>query len=194
MHETSLSLLAEVRKNNDSEAWSRLVEMYAPLMRRWLRAYEVQDADADDLIQDVLAVVARDLAKFDHNQRQGAFRSWLRGILVNRLREYWRKRGRLDAAGGGSDLQRRLNALEDPRSHQSRIWDREHDEHLVRNLLSLIEPRFSESTRAAFRQLVFDGQKPVDVAADLQLSLSAVFTAKSRVLRELRRIGEGLID
>ena len=88
MNETSLSLLARVRQTDDSEAWNHLVELYAPLMRGWLRSYEVTGADADDLIQDVLTAVSQELPKFDHNQRTGAFRSWLRKILVHRLQNY----------------------------------------------------------------------------------------------------------
>lgn len=51
--QTSLSLLARVRQSTDKESWERLVDLYSPLMRHWLRAYEVQEADADDLVQDV---------------------------------------------------------------------------------------------------------------------------------------------
>ena len=188
------SLLARARQTSDTESWDRIVALYAPLMRRWLHAYEVPDADADDVVQEVLTVLARELRQFDHNHRNGAFRSWLRRILVNRLREYWRKRDRIDAAGGGEDVYRRLNQLDDPRSRLTQIWEREHDGHLVRQLLTMIEPRFSESTQAAFRQLVLEQKKPAEVAANLKLSLNAVFTAKSRVLRELRRVGEGLLD
>jgi RNA polymerase sigma-70 factor (ECF subfamily) len=58
----------------------------------------------------------------------------------------------------------------------------------------MIEPRFANSTREAFHRLVLDGADADDVAAELGLSLNAVFTAKSRVLRELRTIGRGLLD
>jgi RNA polymerase sigma-70 factor (ECF subfamily) len=88
---------------------------------------------------------------------------------------------------------RRLDELEDETGHLSRIWDSEHDRHLARKLLELIEPRFSDKTRAAFRRLVLDGADPRQVASELDMSLNALFTAKSRVLRELRRIGKGLI-
>jgi DNA-directed RNA polymerase specialized sigma24 family protein len=65
---------------------------------------------------------------------------------------------------------------------------------LTKKLLEQIEPKFSETTRKAFRRLVFDGAKADVVAAELNLSLNAVFTAKSRVLRELRRLSAGLIE
>ncbi len=43
-------------------------------------------------MQEVLVAVLNDLPKIQHNPRTGAFRSWLRTILVNRVREFWRAR------------------------------------------------------------------------------------------------------
>jgi hypothetical protein len=55
----------------------------------------------------------------------------------------------------------------------------------------MIESRFTESTQQVFRHLVLDGAEADSVARETGLSLNAVFTAKSRVLRELRRLGQG---
>ena len=93
--ETSLSLLDRLRASPDDADWSRLVEVYAPLLRGWLTRADVQPNDADDLVQEVLLVVHRELPAFQHNQRPGAFRCWLRRIVVHRLRNFWRSRGRL---------------------------------------------------------------------------------------------------
>jgi RNA polymerase sigma-70 factor (ECF subfamily) len=194
MTDTSMSLLDDACRRPDSESWTRLVGIYTPLLKGWIGRYDVQDSDADDLVQDVLMVVLRELPTFRHNQRQGAFRSWLRGILVNRVRNFWRARGKRPVARGDSDFLAMLAELEDPRSQLSRVWDREHDRHLTQRLLEVIEPRFSPSTRQAFRRLVIDGVDPDQVASELNMSLNAVFTAKSRVLRELRRMGRGLLD
>ena len=54
MNQMSLSLLTRLRHSPESAAWNRLVELYAPLIRAWLRKYDVQDSDADDLVQEVL--------------------------------------------------------------------------------------------------------------------------------------------
>ena len=194
MLETSLSLLDRLRQSPENEDWSRLIEAYSPLLRAWLMRAEVQSADADDLVQEVLLVVHRELPKFEHNQRRGAFRNWLRQIVVHRLRNFWRSRGRLIVAGNDSQLEEHLKQLEDDGSQLSQRWDREHNLAIARKLLELIESRFTESTRLVFRRLVVDGADADTVAAETGLSLNAIFTAKSRVLRELRRLGQGLLD
>ena len=192
--ETSLSLLDRLRQSPEDADWSRLIEAYSPLLRAWLMRAEVQAADADDLVQEVLLVVHRELPKFEHNQRRGAFRNWLRQIVVHRLRNFWRSRGRLIAAGNDSQLEEQLKQLEDDGSQLSQRWDREHNLAIARKLMELIESRFTESTRLVFRRLVVDGADADTVAAETGLSLNAIFTAKSRVLRELRRLGQGLLD
>ena len=194
MLETSLSLLDRLRQSPEDADWSRLIEAYSPLLRAWLMRSEVQAADADDLVQEVLLVVHRELPKFEHNQRRGAFRNWLRQIVVHRLRNFWRSRGRLIAAGNDSQLEEQLKQLEDDGSQLSQRWDREHNLAIARKLLELIESRFTESTRLVFRRLVVDGADADTVASETGLSLNAIFTAKSRVLRELRRLGQGLLD
>src|SRR4051812_18414025 len=96
MAETSVSLLERLRRQPDGRDWQRLVDIYTPLVHGWLRRQEVPPADADDLVQDVLGVLVRELPAFEHNHRPGAFRAWLRAITVNRIRGYWRSRNRPD--------------------------------------------------------------------------------------------------
>jgi len=194
---TSLALIDQLAEESDEACWQRLFDLYSPLLDRWLQQYEVQAADRDDLVQDVLMVIMRELPSFRHSQRKGAFRTWLRRILVNRLRNFWRQRGRDVSAGnsiGDKDFSRRLQEFEAPKGELADLWDLEHNQYLVRRLLDLVEPRFSETTQQVFRRLALDGASASEVAAEFHLTLGAVFTAKSRVLRELRQLGQGMID
>ena len=194
MSPTSATLLERLRDRTDAEAWQRLVELYTPLLSGWLRRHALQAADVDDLVQEVLAAVAREAPHFQHSGRTGAFRHWLRTILANRLREFWRSRQARPAATGDSDFAAMLDQLEDPDSGISRLWNQEHDQHIVRRLLALIEPQFTSSTWQAFHRVVLDGAPPDTVAAELGLTVNAVFIAKSRVLQRLREEGRELLD
>src|SRR5579871_5456487 len=127
MSDTPVSLLERLRLRPDPASWQRLVDIYTPLMHNWLRRHNLQAADTDDLVQDALQVVIRELPNFRHDLRRGAFRRWLRTITVNRLRTHWRKQRSQPVAIGDSDFDGVLNQLEDPDSQLSREWDRQHD-------------------------------------------------------------------
>lgn len=194
MSHTSLTLLERLRDSDESESWDRLAELYTPLLRAWMRRYDVQESDADDVVQQVLMTVAAEVRSFDHNGRDGAFRSWLRKILANRLREHWRARKYRPVATGNSDFRRQLDELADDRSGVSELWDREHDEFVMKRLMEIVRPQFEPRTWQAFRRQVVDGERADAVAAELGMKTGAVYMAKSRVLNALRRESTGLVD
>src|SRR5262245_32867045 len=194
MPETSFSLLERLRSQPDDDCWQQLLELYTPLVRSWLRRHGLTGGDAEDLVQEVLAVVVRELHHFEHNRRPGAFRGWLRAVVLNRWRDFWRARRDRPVAAGGSEFARTLDQLEDPNSALSQLWDREHDQHVLGRLLELVKPEFTPSTWLAFRRLVLEGASPAAVAADLGTSVNAVCIAKSRVLQRLRQEARGLLD
>src|SRR5262249_4326790 len=137
----------------------RFDDLYRPLLLTWLRRYSVRPQDADDLAQEVLEVVVREMPRFVYEPDKGTFRGWLRGILTNRLREFWRnERKRPVTTGDGEFINTILNQLESPSSELTRLWDQEHNEHVARRLLTIIEKDFSASTWAAFRR-VLTGEK-----------------------------------
>ena len=194
MPPTSASLLERLSDRADSDAWSRMVDLYSPMIRSWLGRYDLAEPDIDDISQTVLSAVVANLPKFQHNGRVGAFRRWLRTITVNSLRDKFRwERKRSDSPGGSAFLAS-LNELEDPESGLSQIWDRFHDEHVARTLLAWAEHEFEPKTWRAFRRQVIEEARPATVAAELEISVNAVVIAKCRVLKRLRELGHVLID
>lgn len=193
MSDTSVSLLLRLQRESDPASWQRFVDVYAPLIGRWLNRSSLQQADYDDLIQEVLKIVVQKVPEFER-RREGSFRAWLRVVTANCLREHWRSEKYRPLASGDTDFLKRLQELEDPQSPLAQAWEAEHDRHVVRRLLELIGPQFEPSTLQAFRSVVFDGQKPAQVAAELGISVNAVLLAKSRILRQLRREMDGLLS
>jgi RNA polymerase sigma-70 factor (ECF subfamily) len=193
MDQTPRSLLEQLRRQPSETAWKRLVALYTPLIECWLRRYGLPSADVEDLVQEVMAVLVRDLPAFQHNQQPGAFRCWLRTIVVHRVRGYWRSRqtSAQTAGGAGSGL---LEEIPDPASDPDRRWEQEHDQFIIRRALELMQPELTTSTWQAFRRQVLDGVKPAVVAAELGISVNAVVLAKFRVMRRLREHLQGIID
>jgi RNA polymerase sigma-70 factor, ECF subfamily len=189
MEKTSMTLLEGLQLQNQ-DSWNLLIDIYRPFLLGILRAHGTPTQDIDDLIQDVLVVLVRELPQFKHSGRPGAFRAWLRSVAANRLRGYWRSRGKAIP----TDMATIADQLDDPDSGLSRLWDQKHHTHVLARLLELSEGKFEPSTAQAFRRVALEGASPQEVAAELNLSVPAVYIAKSRVLRYLRDVGEQLID
>jgi len=142
----------------------------------------------------VLTVASRRLPDFQHNQRTGAFRAWLRAITVNCVRDFWKAKRIRPVAPGGSDFGSYLDQLSDSDHPLSQAWDREHDLYVTRRLLDMIKPQFESQTWKAFQRVALEDVPAQQVAEELGISLNAVFIAKSRVLSRLRELAAGLIE
>jgi RNA polymerase sigma-70 factor (ECF subfamily) len=194
MNETSLSLLDRICRDPSDGSWHRIVDLYTPLLRHWLSRLDIQPNDADDLMQEILLAVSRELRNFAHTGRAGAFRSWLRAILYHRVRDFWRSRKYRPAATGGTSWAERLEQMADDDSDASRQWNLEHDRYVMARLLEQVRPRFEPTTWQAFCRQFFDGVRADLVAAELGLSLNSVLLAKSRILKRLRQELHGLVE
>jgi RNA polymerase sigma-70 factor (ECF subfamily) len=191
--ETSASLVRRLAVAPTADDWRRLDDLYRPLLRAWMARAGVAASDVDDLVQDVLFVVSREIAGFKWRGR-GAFRAWLRTILANRVRDYFRGQKYRPTATGDSDFLRRLDELESPDSALSKLWDREHDEHVAASLMRRVQGDFAPATWQAFRRHVLEGEPAARVAEELGLKLNSVLLAKSRVLKRLRQELAGLVE
>jgi RNA polymerase sigma-70 factor (ECF subfamily) len=183
---TSASLLEQAR-DLTSPAWRRLVALVTPVLHAWLASAGVQPADRDDLTQRVLEVLVRKLPEFQHNGRTGAFRAWLRATLTNLLREHWRD----GTTPAGASV---LDQLADDNAALSRLWDEQHDRHVLRGLLDQVRGEFAPSTWQAFQATALEGVAPREAAATLGLSVNAILIARSRVLARLRTLARDLVE
>ena len=130
MDATHFSLLAQAGAGS-AEAWTRLDRLYRPFIWSWFRGQTVPHTDADDLTQEVMTVLAKELKEFAHSGRTGAFRTWIRGVCIHRLQGFRRQQQVRGAAVGGSDFQQQLQLVADDTLSQD--WDRDHERHLLRS-------------------------------------------------------------
>lgn len=193
MDETRQSLLLRAQ-TGETDAWKDLTDLYRPLILGWLNRQGVPARDLEDLSQEVLLSVVKQLPGFEHSGHRGAFRTWLRTIVCRRTADYWRAIDADTQAQGGSGATAALQQLADPASELNRQWDEEHDRYVVHCLLDRVEEEFEPITLQAFRRLALDGVSGAEAAQELGMSVAAVYVAKSRVLARMRQEAEGLID
>jgi RNA polymerase sigma-70 factor (ECF subfamily) len=170
----------------DAEAWKRLVSLYGPKVYGWCRHKGLSEADAEDVGQEVWAVVSRSIADFRKEKQGDSFRGWLWTITDHKLCDFWDRNGRrVDAAGGATQEHlEQVPAQESSASGHAQASAMAQS--FFRRALELIQTEFAEATWRAFLLLVVEDRRPADVAAELGKSLGAVYVAKSKVLHRLR--------
>jgi RNA polymerase sigma-70 factor, ECF subfamily len=190
---TSLTLLQRAQARQP-DAWTQLVDLYAPLVLHWCRRGGLHGDNADDVFQEVFGSLAEHLADFRRDRPGDSFRGWLRTITRNKILDHFRRDQRQPAAAGGSDSQRRLNEVADPLSDEP---DAAEEQILTRQLhraLESIRPGVEETTWRAFWKVQMENREPREVADELGMTPAAVRKARYRVLERLKaELGE-LLD
>ncbi len=185
------------------EAWERLVDLYGPSVYRWCRRGGLGPADSADVVQEVFAAVARSVDDFRRDRagdRSGdSFTAWLATIARNKIRDHYRRQKDRPRAAGGTAAQQQFLEVPDveiPDVEKNDPIDNSELEQTERLLsrrgLQLVRAEFENRTWEAFWRTTVDAHTPADVAADLGMTVAAVYKAKSRVLRRLRQELHGL--
>jgi RNA polymerase sigma-70 factor (ECF subfamily) len=178
--DTPASLLERLRHPDQQSAWTRFVQLYTPLLYHWARRLGLNEADAADLVQDVLILLVRKLPEFTYD-RNKSFRAWLRTVMHN----CWRNRlRRVELPRAGSVLD--LDALPG-REEADLLSEAEYRQWLAGRALELMQAEFQPKTWKACWECVVHGRNAAEVAAELGMSVGAVYMAKSRVLSRLRQ-------
>lgn len=185
--------LLERAARGSQDAWVELDDLYRPFIDRWFRSQGIT-TDADDLTQEIMAALIHEVPRFEHNRRTGAFRAWLRTACLHRLLNHRRSRSRRDHGVGGTDFLEQIHEVPSPPDSCEMDWDREHDRAVLRHLFAKFVDEFDSKTMEAFQQLALLERPATEVAADLAMSVGAIYVAKSRVLRRLREEAAGLLD
>jgi RNA polymerase sigma-70 factor (ECF subfamily) len=184
---TRASLLVRLRDPRDQAAWTEFVELYAPLVYGYARKQGLQDADAADLTQDVLAAVAGAVGRLDYDPACGSFRNWLFTGVRRRLSN-WRRSRKNGVRGSGDSAAHRLLEQRPAPEEEQAAWEAEWQEQLYARACEQIRQEVSPKTWEAFWRTAIDGQPGKQVASDLDLSLAAVYHARSRVLARLKEL------
>ena len=188
METTSGSLLERLRTPDGGEAWGRFVDLYTPLLYFWACRIGLQADEAADLLQEVFTALMQKLPAFRYEPGR-SFRAWLRTLTVNKWRDMLRRKAAALRQGTPDKLAE--VADEDALAAQ---WEAEYQRHLVGRAVEIMRADFQPATWQACWAVVVDGKPAADVAAELGLSVEAVYAARSRVLRRLRQELAGLLD
>ena len=188
---TSPSLLGRLRRDpTDQQAWRAFVQRYGPKIYRWCRQWKLQEADVEDVTQNVLLKLAAKLQSFVYDPAQ-SFRGWLKTLTAHALSDFVADRRRPGQGSGDSQVADLLDTLEaraDLVAHLEEEFDRE----VLEEALTRVQLRVAPRRWEAFRLTALEGLSGAEVAARLGMKVATVFTVKSKVQKlvqeEIRKL------
>lgn len=187
---TRPSLLVRLRDARDEEAWTEFTAVYEPVIYRMTKRRGLQDADAREIVQDVLMSVASAIDRFDING-DGSFRGWIsritRNATVDRLRALASRPERID----GSGLIRKLDEVAANEQIAKGIVDEfeiDRRRQLFRWAAGQVRQRTGEVNWMAFWMTSVEGKSIPNVATELGVTEGAVYVARCRILKRVREL------
>ena len=191
---TKKSLLKKVRAG-DEISWKEFYDAYKPLILLCGKDCNLTPDENEELVQQVMTEVFQknilekyeidkvpDHIVFKYDPARGRFRHYLKKIIRNHAINLYHKRrafSPLEAVNDGD-----VTTVCDWDS----LWEEEWKHHLLNMALIELKGEVQPDTFVAFEMYALQN-KPVNEVADfLNMSVSAIYTAKSRCIAELKKI------
>lgn len=188
---TRVSLLVRLRDGTNHDAWQEFARLYSPVIYGFARKRGLQDADAADLMQEVMRSVSSAIGRLEYDRSAGTFRGWLFTITRNKVFNFLSAR-RIRPQASGDTTTNRLLASQPAASEESDAWELEYQRRVASLALERIKSAFQEKTWRAFTLTAIDGIAAAEAASQTGLSPGAVYVAKSRVLARLKEEVESI--
>ena len=182
---TRVTLLTLLRQNpSDQAGWDEFVERYGRHIYRWCRQWKLQDADAEDVTQDILVKLTQKLGAFAYDPSR-SFRGWLKTVAHHAWRDFEDTRRHTKHAVGHSQVQDLILSLE-ARQDLAQKLEQAFDLELLEAAKARVRLRVAPHTWEAFRLMAFEALPVAEVAARVQLQVAMVYVAKSKVQKMLQ--------
>jgi RNA polymerase sigma-70 factor (ECF subfamily) len=175
-------LLDRLCDPQDQAAWGEFVDLYGPLLFTFARRRVPQDADAADIMQEVLRAVLGGTYQRPH----GRFQKWLVTILLNKIRNFHAARLRRCEVSGGTAVQERLE--EEPSRSDEEEWNRDREQHLFHVAAERVQARTNPVHWDVFVRAALQNRSGADVARSLNVSVANVYAIKSRIMKEIKDV------
>ncbi len=182
---TRVTLLTQLREDPSNQAgWDEFVERYGRHIYRWCRQWQLQDADAEDVTQNILVKLTQKLRAFAYDPSR-SFRGWLKTVAHHAWRDFEDSRRDAQLGAGDSQVQELLLTLE-AREDLAQKLEEAFDLELLEAAKVRVRLRVAPHTWEAFRLTALEGLPVAEVAARVHLQVAMVYVAKSKVQKMLQ--------
>jgi len=182
---TRITLLGRLRRDPSNQAaWSEFVDLYGPKIMGWCQRWNLQEADAQDVTQNVLCKLAEKLRDFTYDP-QGSFRAWLKTVALHACSDFMESRNKPGLGSGDSQVGQFLNNTE-ARADLVKHLEQEFDRELLQEAMHRVRLRVAPQTWQAFLLTAVEGLAGAEAAERIPMQVAQVYVAKRRVQKMLQ--------
>jgi RNA polymerase sigma factor (sigma-70 family) len=183
---TRITLLGRLRRDpGDQAAWGEFVEQYGPKIYGWCRKWNLQEADAQDVAQNVLLKLAEKLREFQYDPSLGSFRAWIKTLTHHAWSDFLKSRQRPGLGSGDSHVNDMLQSVA-ARDDLVQRLEEEFDRELLQEAMARVRLRVAPQTWKAFVLTALEGLSGAEAAEQIPMQPAQVFVAKRRVQKLLQ--------
>jgi RNA polymerase sigma-70 factor (ECF subfamily) len=182
---TRITLLGRLHRDPTNQAaWAEFVDHYGARIYTWCRKWGLQEADAQDVTQNVLLKLARKMGEFTYDPSR-SFRAWLKTLTHHAWSDFLESRARPGLGSGDSQA---IDALQSVAAREDlvRQLEEEFDRELLDEAMLRVRLRVAPQTWQAFVLTALEGLSGAEAAARIPMQVAQVFVAKRRVQKMLR--------
>jgi RNA polymerase sigma-70 factor (ECF subfamily) len=190
---TRWSLLSRLRDLDDQISWQDFFDTYWRLIYGVARRSGLDEAAAQDVVQDTVLTVVRNLPQFKTDPKAGSFKAWLLRIVSWRVADQFRARQRRErqlvpATDEQETATRRIEKVPDPAGPElEHLWNEEWEKNLLESAMERVRSRVSARQFQMFDLYVVKQWPVRDVARALHTTIGHVYVAKHRVSALLKK-------
>jgi RNA polymerase sigma-70 factor (ECF subfamily) len=180
---TRYSLLSRLQNWEDQDSWKDFFDSYWRLIYAAALKSGLAEAEAQDVVQETILCVARDINKFKRDRTLGSFKGWLRNLTRWRIADQLRKRDPANAL-------LTLESTELPDENDAgleKIWTEEWQANLMTVAMERVRRHVKEEHYQMFDLNVVRQVPAREVAELLGVNVALVYLAKHRVMALIRR-------
>jgi len=184
---TRYSLLSRLHDWDDQDSWRQFFDTYWQLIYQTALKSGLTEAEAQDVVQETVIGVAKDIEKFKRDRELGSFKGWLRNIVRWRVADQLRARGRRMEAAEAAQLDGAGAEMVPAESPLEEVWEREWQQNLLAAAISRAKGEVREEQFQIFDLVVLQ-EAPVDeVTKRLGVSRARVYLVKHRVSKLIQK-------
>jgi RNA polymerase sigma factor (sigma-70 family) len=190
---TRRTLLSRLRNLDDQESWRTFFDLYWRLLYNVARKSGLDDADAQEIVQDTVIAVARKMPEFRYDPARGTFRQWLLRItrrrIIDHLRRIYRQSPKAEVAleSLDEDEEYATAAIDENASAIEAAWNEEWEKSTFDAALACVRTSINPRHFQVFDYCVLKEWPASKVAATLGLNAAQVYLAKHRVAQAMKR-------